>query len=133
MGTDAPPAPPASKAMFWSGWVVTALPAFALTMSAVMKLTQAKDVVEGFAKFGFPLELAAPIGIVELICVVVYLIPQTAVLGAILATGYLGGAVVTHVRVQDGMFAPPIIIGVLVWLGLFLRDARVRALIPVRW
>jgi hypothetical protein len=71
------------------------------------------------------------LGIVEIACTVVYAIPQTAVLGAILLTGYLGGAIATHVRLEEG-FLPPVILGVLVWLGIYLRDARLRALLPFR-
>lgn len=131
MSSETSTAPTTSKAMLWTGRIVTALPVLMLTMSAVMKLTKAAPLVEGFKKFGYAESLALPIGIVEVICTVLYLIPQTAVLGAILLTGYLGGATATHVRVEDN-FAGPIIAGVLVWLGLFLRDARIRALIPFR-
>lgn len=123
--------PSTSKTMLWAGRVVSMLPVLGLVMSAVMKFMQPKEVIEGFEKFGYPLSLAMPIGIVELICTVLYIIPQTAVLGAILLTGYLGGAISTHVRISDE-FSPPVIMGVLLWLGLFLRDARVRALIPLR-
>ena len=91
-------------------------------------------VVEGFAQFGFPESLIFPLGILELACTVVYLIPRTSILGAILLTGYLGGAVATHVRVGEGLFPVlfPVIMGVLVWGGQWLRDERLRALIPLR-
>lgn len=75
--------------------------------------------------------MAPVLGVTELLCAVLYAIPQTSVLGAILLTGYMGGAIATHARIGEG-FIPQIIIGVLVWLGLFLRDARLRALIPIR-
>ncbi len=123
---------PVSKGALWGGRVATALPALALVMSAGMKLSRAKPLVEQFTgHFGFPEASLTVIGLVELACVVVYLVPRTAILGAILMTGYLGGAVVTHVRVGEG-FVPPIVLGVLAWLGLYLRDERLRALVPLR-
>lgn len=118
------------KAAVWSGWILTILLSALLIMSAVMKLTQAQPVIEGFAKFGYPASQAASIGVAELICVVLFLIPKTSVLGAILLTGYLGGATATHVRIEDN-FVMPIILGCLVWLAIVLRDPRLRALIPV--
>lgn len=123
--------PTESKKLIWAGRGISTVMAAALFMSGFMKLKQPKELVEGFEKFGYELSLAQPIGIVELVITVLYLIPQTSVLGAILLTGYLGGATATHVRIGDSFMAP-IILGVLVWLGLFLRDARLRALIPFR-
>ena len=96
-----------------------------------MKIAQPPSFVDNFKTFGFPINEALPIGIVELLCTIIYLIPQTSVLGAILLTGYLGGAVATHVRVADPAFAGPLLLGVLVWVGLYLRDARIRALVPL--
>jgi hypothetical protein len=122
---------PVSKKMFWAGIVVSALPVLMLLASGVMKLAKPAPVVEGFAKFGYDENLALGIGIVELVCTVIYVIPRTSVLGAILLTGYLGGAIATHVRISDAFF-PPLILGVLVWGGLYLRDARLRALLPLR-
>ena len=91
------------------------------------------DFAKGFEDLGWPVSAAFGLGCVEISCAVIYLIPQTAVLGAILMTGYLGGAIATHVRLgQFGMMVPAIILGVLVWLGLYLRDARVRSLAPIR-
>ena len=89
-------------------------------------------VMQGFARFGYPESLVLSIGIVELACTVVYVIPRTSVLGAILLTGYLGGATATQVRIGDPTFFAPIVLGVLLWAGLFLRDDRLRALIPLR-
>ncbi len=120
-----------SKKMLWAGRIVSALPVLMLFMSGVMKLLKPAAVVEGFAKLGYAEDLALGLGIVELICTAIYVIPRTSVLGAILLTGYLGGATATHVRVGDPFYGP-VILGVLVWLGLFLRDYRVRALIPLR-
>jgi hypothetical protein len=100
-------------------------------MSAAMKFAKPQPVIDGFTKLGWPEKLATPLGLVELACTVLYLIPQTAVLGAILLTGYLGGAIATHVRVGDP-FHTVVVFGVLVWGGLFLRDPRLRVLIPFR-
>ena len=123
---------PDSKAQLWGGRVVSALPVLGLVMSASMKLSHKADMVAGFTgKFGYPESSLTPIGVVEILCTILYAIPQTSVLGAVLLTGYLGGAVATHVRVGDP-FVPPIVLGMLVWAGLFLRDTRVRALLPLR-
>ena len=118
--------------MRWTGRVISVLPVLGLVMSGVMKVTQPPEVLEGMAKFGFDTKLLIPLAIIELASAAIYLIPQTAVLGAVLLTGYLGGAIVTHLRVGDGDYWPAIIMGVLVWLGLFLRDSRVRSLLPWR-
>jgi hypothetical protein len=120
-----------SKKALWTGYVLSGLPAALLLFSAVTKLTQAAPVVEGFKHLGYSQGLAVPLGIVEFACTVVYLIPSTSVLGAILLTGYLGGATATTLRVGD-QFTPPVIVGVLIWGGLFLRDRRLRELIPLR-
>jgi len=121
-----------SRTAFWIGWIISVLPVFAMVMSAAMKLAKVPAAVEGFKKFGYPEPLLMVLGIVELSCAVLYLIPSTAALGAILVTGYLGGAVATHARLSDPHFILPFLLGVLAWLGLFLRDRRVRALIPLR-
>lgn len=118
--------------MIWTGYVISTLPVLMLAMSATMKFLQPKEMVEGMAQMGWPMSLALPLGIVETVCTLCYIIPQTAVLGAILLTGYLGGAIATHVRVEDGNFFMPLLIGVALWLGLFLRDPRLRALLPWR-
>ena len=120
-----------SNAQLWGGRIATAIPVIMLLMSAGMKIAQPPSFVEGFKTFGYPMNLAASIGIVELLCTVIYLIPRTSVLGAILLTGYLGGAVATHVRLADPSFVGPLLFGVLVWAGLYLRDPRIRALIPL--
>jgi hypothetical protein len=91
-----------------------------------------EDLQKGFEHLGWPVKLAIPLGIVELSCTLLYLIPQTAVLGAILLTGYFGGAVAAHARIEEMQFLAPAIAGAFVWLGLFLRDARLRALLPLR-
>ncbi len=121
-----------SKKKLWAGRILSALPVLLLLFSGVMKLMKPAAVVQGFAHFGYPESLALSIGILELACAVVYVIPRTSVLGAILMTAYLGGATATHVRIGDPSFFIPVILGVLVWGGLFLRDDRLRALIPLR-
>lgn len=123
---------PVSKAARWISYILSAIPVFMLLMSATMKISQAQPVVEGFGQMGFPLWQAVPIGLVELVCTVLYLIPRTSVLGAILLTGYLGGATVTHVRAEEMAFIGAVSFGVMLWGGLFLRDRRIRALIPLR-
>lgn len=126
-----PQTAPVSQKMLWAGRIVSSLPVLMLIMSAAMKFTKRADVVEGFAHLGYPESLALGLGIVELACTVIYVIPQTSVLGAILLTGYLGGATATHVRIGEPFFIP-IVLGMLVWGGLYLRDPRLRALIPLR-
>jgi hypothetical protein len=123
---------PVSKAMLWTGRIISALPVLMILMSSVMKLVRAPAVVEGTAHAGFSAGLIVPIGILELVCVVVYVIPRTAVLGAILLTGLMGGATVTTLRIGDPTFPLPVVLGMMAWGGLYLRDRRLRALIPLR-
>ena len=122
---------PVSKTMLWVGRIMSALPVLLLLSSSVMKLMKPAPVVEGFAHLGYPASLALALGMIELACAVVYVIPRTSVLGAILLTGYLGGATATHVRIGEPFFMP-IVLGVLVWGRLYLRDDRLRALLPLR-
>lgn len=125
---------PVSKKSLWAGLIISALPVLFLLMDGVMKLFKPAVVVETTVKLGYSEAVILPLGIALLTCTVLYAIPRTSVLGAILLTGYLGGAVATHVRVGEGWFPVsfPIIFGVLIWGGLWLRDARVSALIPLR-
>lgn len=123
--------PSQSRWLTWVGRMLSALIIFPFGMSAFFKFNPPPEIAENFVKMGFTAEQMRMIGVVEVACLVIYLIPQTAVLGAILLTGYLGGATEVHVH-QKESFAPPVIIGVIVWLGIFLRDPRVRALIPFR-
>jgi hypothetical protein len=128
-----PSANPVSKMMLWAGCAVSALPVLMLIMSGVMKVLQPPDAVKGFGELGWPLSYAIALAAVELGSTLLYVIPRTAALGAILLTGYLGGAIATHVRIGDlGSITIPVLLGVFVWLGLYLRDARVRELIPWR-
>ena len=121
-----------SKTALWTGRVMSALPVLLVLFSSVMKLTKMAAVVEGFAKAGLSERLIIPVGIIELACVVVYLIPRTAVLGAILMTGLLGGATITTLRIGDPTYPMPVILGMLAWGGLYLRDPRLRELLPLR-
>lgn len=119
------------KAMLWSGRALTFLIVAMLTFSAVMKFSMVEDVTKEFTRLGYQQNVIIAIGVTELVCAVIYLIPQTAILGAILVTGYLGGAIATHVRVGD-YFIGPAVGGVLVWLAIFLREPRLRKLLPLR-
>lgn len=124
-----------SRKALWAGRVISVLPILFLFMDGTMKLAKPALVVEATVKLGYPETVIVPLGIVLLVCTVLYAIPRTSVLGAILLTGYLGGAVATHVRVGDPLFTHtlfPVYLGVFVWGGLYLRDTRLRALIPFR-
>jgi DoxX-like protein len=132
MASDSPTAP-ASKGMYWVGWVLSVLPALLLCFSAYSKLSPPPDFEKQLAPMGWSASVMPALGIVELACTILYLIPQTAVLGAILLTGYLGGATATHVRIADwGHFWVPVVLGIVVWLGIALRDGRLWSLIPLR-
>jgi energy-converting hydrogenase Eha subunit A len=120
-----------SKGMWWTGCVLSGLVVALMLFSVSFTLFKPALVEEQMAKGGWPAGIAIPLGIVELGCTVLYVIPQTAVLGAVLLTGYLGGAVATHVRASEN-FLIPAAAGVVVWLGLFLREPRLRALLPWR-
>jgi len=128
------PTVPDSKWLRMAGMVVGGLPALFLLFGGVMNLVKPAFVVEGTVALGYPESVIIPLGVVVLVCAVLYLIPQTAVLGAILLTGYLGGAVATHVRAEEGWFSIlfPVLFGALLWGGLYLRDRRLRALVPWR-
>jgi hypothetical protein len=120
-----------SKKGLWAGRLITGLTVLFLLFDTIVKVLGLPLAVQGTIRLGYPARLVVPLGIAELICLAVYLYPRTAVLGAILLTGYLGGATATQVRVEDPWFGFPIVIGVLVWAGLFLRNERLRALIPI--
>lgn len=123
-----------SKGTFWAGRVLSALPVLFLLIDGVMKVFRPTFVVQATVQLGYTESVIIPLGIVLLLCTVLYVIPTTSILGVILLTGYLGGAVATHVRANEGAFPVvfPIIIGALLWLGLYLRDSRLRALVPLR-
>jgi len=122
------------KTRVWAGRVLSAVPIAAMIFSAAGKLTgsqQMLDVMVG--TLGYTQEALTLIAVLEITCVVLYAIPQTAVLGAVLMAGYLGGAIAAHVRVSDNVnLVAPLVLGILAWLGLYLRDGRLRALLPLR-
>jgi hypothetical protein len=124
-------AAPVSKKRLWAGRILSAVPVMMLLFSGVLKLIKPALVVEEFARLGYPESLVLGIGLVELACTVIYVVPRTSIIGAILLTAYLGGATATHLRIGDPFFMP-IVLGGLVWGGLFIRDDRLRALIPLR-
>jgi hypothetical protein len=126
---------PVSKKRLWTGRILSALVAALLALDAVIKFMKPPPVVEAFAHLGWPISLAIVLGIILLTCTAIYAIPRTSVLGAILLTGYLGGAVATHLRAGDPLFSHalfPVYLGVLIWGALFLREDRLRSLIPLR-
>lgn len=128
-GMDAP----VRKWQVWVGRIATALPILMFLFSAFMKLSGNPQVMDQFVnRFGFPANTLVPIGILELLCALIYAIPRTSVLGAVLLTGYLGGAVVTHLRIGDPAFFSPFLVGLVVWLGIYMRERRLHAILPVR-
>ena len=127
--------PPAvSKGALWTGRIMSALPALFLIFDAAMKLVKPSFVVEATVRLGYSESVILPLGTILLLCTLLYLIPRTSVLGAILLTGYLGGAVASHARHEDTLFEIlfPVIFGALLWGGLVLRDSRLRSLVPLR-
>ena len=121
--------------MVIAGWIVTGLVGAFLAMSASFKFFTPDIVRETLGGLGWPAHHDLMIGIIETVCVVLYLVPRTAVLGAVLETALLGGAIATNVRVDNPLFSHELFgvyLGILVWLGLWLRDPRVRALLPLR-
>lgn len=114
------------------GWIITALVAAFLVFDGVGKVLKLAHSVEGTIQLGYPETTVVGIGLALLVSTVLYIIPRTTVLGAILVTGYLGGATATQVRLEDPWFLFPVAIGVLVWTGLYFRDEGLRALIPLR-
>lgn len=115
----------------WVGRVLSGLVAAMLLMSGVMKLMGGPQLEEGLTHLGLPMSVVLPLAVVEITSTVLYLVPQTSVLGAILLTGYLGGATCAHVRVEDPFFMP-ILIGIVAWIALALREPRLWKLIPLR-
>lgn len=123
-----------SKGILWTGRVLSGLMALFFVLDGVGHLMKPAPVVDAFARLGYPLSTSVGIGLLLLICTAIYVTPRTSVLGAILLTGYLGGAVSTHVRAGSSLFETmfPVILGLLVWAGLFARDAELRKAIPLR-
>ncbi|MGC2182078.1 MAG: DoxX family protein [Terriglobales bacterium] len=124
-------AAPVSKTMLWIGRVISALMILFMLFDAGVKILKLPVAVEGTVRLGYPVSTIQPIGIVALVCVLLYAIPRTSILGAILLSGYLGGAIATQVRVQNAWLIFPAVLGMLIWAGLYLRDERLRARIPL--
>lgn len=120
-----------SKGMIWTGRIISGIVVLFLLFAATFGLIHKAESIKQMTKYGYPESAYMPITIVFITCILLYAISRTSIFGAILMTGYLGGAVATHVRAGEPYFAP-IVVGVLVWLGIFLRDARLRALVPLR-
>jgi DoxX-like family len=116
--------------LLWLGRVLMIIPAFVFAMSAYMKLSGSPQALQGMAAFGFPDGIMMPLGVVELSCLIIYLIPKTSVLGAVLLTGYLGGAICTHLRAGQS-FTTPLVIALIVWGSLYLREKRLHTLLPL--
>ena len=124
-----------STKLIWTGRILSALVVLLLLFDSSAKLMRTRAVMEGTMRLGYSENLVLPIGVILLICVVLYAFPATSVLGAIFLTGYLGGAVASNLRAGEpllGFVLFPVYVGILVWGGLFLRDSQLRALIPVR-
>jgi hypothetical protein len=121
--------------MVWVGRVLSGIAVLFLVFDSVIKVIKLPPAVEGTMKLGYPETAVIGIGIVELVCLAMYVVPQTSVLGAVLLTGYLGGAIATHVRVGSSLFSHtlfPIYVAALIWEGLLLRDELLRTLVPYR-
>ena len=121
--------------MVWSGRLVSGLPIAFLIFDGVIKLLNIVPVTESFVRLGYRPTVSIAIGVLELVCVMVYVIPRSAIAGAVLLTGYLGGAIATHLRVGDPLLTHvffPLYVGALLWVGLLLRDQRLRALLFVK-
>ncbi|CAN5547880.1 DoxX family protein [soil metagenome] len=125
---------PSAKPMLWIGRIISAFAVLFLVFDAVIKLINIQPVVDASILLGLPVDLAPRVGLLLLACLAIYLLPRTAVLGAILLTGYLGGALAIQLRIGAALFPLvfPLIIGALLWVGLFLRDPELRTLVPLR-
>ncbi len=119
------------KSMLWAGRIISAFCVLFLIFDSVIHLLNVPPVVQAFAQLGYSDALALPLGIIELVCIALYVIPRTSILGAILMTAYLGGATAAQVRI-GGPWLFSVFIGVLIWAGLFLQDEDLRALVPLR-
>ena len=121
------------RTTLWVGWILTAVPILMLVFGAWMAFVGAPQMLDELVnRFGYRASFAPVLGLIELACAIVYAIPRTAVLGAILLTGYLGGAIATHVRIGDPSFIIPLALAIVTWGGIYLRDDRLHALLPIR-
>lgn len=125
--------PQPSKAALWIGWIVSGLIAIFIGSGGINALRSAPFVIEGVAKFGYPASSAPAMGVAELVCAILFLIPRTAALGAILFTAFFGGAVATHARVGDPGWPIPVVMAVLVWVALLLREPRFHIIRPSKY
>jgi hypothetical protein len=125
-------AAPIPKGALWAGRILSIIPVLLLLTSATAKILKPPPVLRGFAQLGYSESIILKLAIIELTFTAIYLIPRTAIFGAILLTAYLGGATATHARVSDPAVVGPIRTGVMLWLGLYLRDQRLRSLVPLR-
>jgi hypothetical protein len=126
---------PGRRWMTWAGWGASGLMIVFMLFDGVSKLALERHVVEATTQIGYPLDVIRPLGALSLACTLLYAIPRTAILGAILLTGYLGGAIASKVRIEDPLFSSVLFgayFGVLVWGGLYLRDPQLRSLMPLR-
>jgi len=123
-----------SKGALWTGRVISTILVLFLIFDGVTKVMQESQIIQGLAKAGYPPNVAVPLGLTVLFFTLLYAIPRTSILGAVLLTGWLGGAVDSMVRMASPapLFLFPIIFGILVWLGLYLRDDRLREFLPLR-
>ena len=135
MSTNAQPIASHSKTMRSVGWVLSGLTILFMLFDGISKLAMEHHVVEATAQIGYPIDVIRPLGIILLVCTILYAIPRTAIFGAVLLTGYLGGAVASKVRIEDPIFGSVLFgvyLGILAWGGLYLRDERLRTLVPLR-
>ena len=133
MSFVSPPAPLALK-WIWTGRILSGLMVLFLLFDGIIKFMKIQPVIDTFAQLGWPIKFAVPIGIIDVVCAVLYAIPRTAVLGALLMTGLLGGAIATHVRIESPFFSHTLFgvyMGLVAWGALYLREPRLRALLPV--
>jgi hypothetical protein len=124
-----------SKGKVWTGRILSGIAVLFLLFDGTIHVLKPAPVVEGFAKLGFPVSTSVTLGVIELACVLLYVIPRTSIFGAILLTGYLGGAIATQLRVGAPLFSNtlfPVYVALLIWGGIYLRDGRLRALVPIR-
>jgi uncharacterized membrane protein (UPF0182 family) len=123
-----------SKGRLWTGRIISALVVLFLLFDSITKVLKVRAVIEASAQLGFPVSAIVTIGVILLVCTVLYVIPQTAVLGTILLTGFLGGAVAANIRIGNPIFNTlfPIIFAALAWTGIFLREPRLSTLVPLR-
>lgn len=124
-----------TRERIWTGRILSGIAGLFMLFDATIHLLRPEPVVKGFAQLGFPLSVAVPIAIIEFVCVALYLIPRTSIFGAILLTGYLGGAIAAQLRIGSPLFSTllfPIYVALFIWGGLYLRDPVVRSIIPAR-